>query len=346
MKLSPDCKNELAWWQTFLTHSNLSKSLHLLVPSETIYCDASGFAYGSTWRGCEIQGMFTPKQKKLSINTKELLAIYYTIGAHCQKLRNKTVYIRCDNTTAITCIRHRGSKNEIRDRLTVKIFQLASSYNIQIVISYIASKQNISDSISRKIKPESINSEWSLHDHDFKTISKLWTHTPDMDLFASYHNCKFPKFVSWKPCLDAMHIDAFTLNWKNIKGFLFPPFPCVASVVRKCIDDEVTMLCGVFPLWPTKTWYPALMCLAGGSVTLLPRQASKRLFLPWDPEKDHPMGQRLRLIFVNLSVKCYNTTICQNPRLITLPNILGVKAQSKRKCPWSDIGRSMLKKKE
>ena len=153
--------------------------------------------------------MFTPKQNKLSINTKELLAIYYTIGAHCQKLRNKTVHIRCDNTTAITCTRHQGSKNEIRDRLTVKIFQLASSYNIKIVISYIASKDNISDSISHKIKPEFINAEWSLHDHDFKTISRLWTHTPDTDLFASYHNRKFPKFVSWKPCLDAMHVDAF-----------------------------------------------------------------------------------------------------------------------------------------
>ena len=82
--LSSDCIKELHWWHHFLATSNLSQSLYPLVPSETIFCDASGFAYGSTWRGCKIQGMFTPKQKALSINTKELLAVYYTIGAHCR----------------------------------------------------------------------------------------------------------------------------------------------------------------------------------------------------------------------------------------------------------------------
>ena len=154
------------------------------------------------------------------------------------------------------------------------------------MISYMASAHNISDRISHKFKVESINAEWTLHDHDFKIISKLWNHTPDTDLFASHNNHKFKKFVSWRPCVDATHVDVFTLNWRDIKAYLFPTFPCISSKVCKCIDDQVTIMCGIFPMWPTKAWYPTLMCLVGGTATLLPREASKRLFLPWDPEKD------------------------------------------------------------
>ena len=234
----------------------------------------------------------------------------------------------------------------VRDHLTVRIFELAFKFNITLMISYMASAQNISDQISHKFKVESINAEWTLHDHDFKIISKLWNHTPDTDLFASHNNHKFKKFVSWRPCVDATHVDVFTLNWRDIKAYLFPTFPCISSKVCKCVDNQVTIMCKIFPMWPTKAWYPTLMCLVGGTATLLPREASKRLFLPWDPEKRHPMGQWLKLIFVNLSVKCYNTTIYQSPRLIILPEILGIKVQSKQKLPWSDTGRNMPKKKE
>ena len=58
-----------------------------------IYSDASGFGYGSTWNGVEVQGLFTEKQKLLSINTKELLAIYYALGAHAEKLSNEVVLV-------------------------------------------------------------------------------------------------------------------------------------------------------------------------------------------------------------------------------------------------------------
>ena len=111
-------------------------------------------------------------------------------------------------------------------------------------------------------------------------------------MFASVANKKLPRFISWHPCKDAMHIDAFTCNWGTIRGFLFAPFHCLASVLKKCLDDEVENMCGVFPLWPTKTWWPTLMRLSRGKIVEL-KGAGQRLALLWGPEVTHPMGSEI-----------------------------------------------------
>ena len=68
-------------------------SLHVHKPTVEIYSDASGFGFSSTWNGIEVQGLFTEKQKLLLINTKELLAIYYALGAHAEKLSGEVALV-------------------------------------------------------------------------------------------------------------------------------------------------------------------------------------------------------------------------------------------------------------
>ena len=147
VELSHDCLSELKWWDLHLSNTVLSKSLHVLTHNEEIFSDASGYGYGSTWRGIEVQGLFTEKQQLLSINTKELLAIYYALGTHASKFEGKVVLIRCDNMTAISCIRKKGSSNLVRNRITEKIFSLTYAHKFKIQISCIKSKENISDSV-------------------------------------------------------------------------------------------------------------------------------------------------------------------------------------------------------
>ena len=54
----------------------MTKSLRKRDLTVTIFTDSSKISFGSVWNGKELQGQFTEKQKMLSINTKELLAIY------------------------------------------------------------------------------------------------------------------------------------------------------------------------------------------------------------------------------------------------------------------------------
>ena len=305
------------------------------------YSDASGFGYGSTWNDIEVQGLFTEKQKLLSINTKELLAIYYALGAHAEKFVGEVILIRCDNTTAISCIKHCGSSDFLRDKITVCIFELAFKYNFEIRISYVKSAHNLSDRVSRKF--DSIHAEWTLDDHDFSTFLQLANTTPDIDLFAHAHNKKLEKFVSWKPCIGATHVDAFTLTWTHLQAFLFPPFTCISSAIKKSLDDQVTMLCSVFPLWKMKSWWPGLMSLANHKYTIL-TAANMRLRLPWSSTERHLMMSCLKLIFVNLSVNSCNLNISLDNRLITLPKMHGMKGHSKKRKAWLSTGRTTPQK--
>ena len=309
------CIKEIGWWFHYLkTNSVISKSLELLKPTTFIFTDASGWRYGSVWNDHKVQGLFTEKQMHLSINTKELLAIYYALGAHTPRLSGEVVHIRCNNMTAIACIKNMGSADHLRNTLTGHIFELSFKYNLKIQISYVRSADNVSDSMSRKFT--SIHAEWSLADVDFRQALKLATVVLDVDLFAHMQNKKLDKYVSWKPCLNASHVDAFTLDWKYLKAYLFPPFSCISSVVKKCIDDEIEHLCGIFPLWKTKSWWPNLMRLADNKYTIL-KGAPKHLYLPWDRSLKHPMYQRLTLIFVNLSVNYYSSkTLTKNKRTL------------------------------
>ena len=159
VKLSSDCVQELKWWDNHLSHNIISRSLHILKFTEEIFSDASGYGYSSTWRGIEVQGLFTEKQRLLSINTKDLLATYYALGAHASKLTSKVVMLRCDNMTAISCIRKKGSSHVVRNRITELIFDIVFTHRFTIQISYVKSKENISDSVSRQFKVTSLHAE-------------------------------------------------------------------------------------------------------------------------------------------------------------------------------------------
>ena len=93
LRLDKHCIAELQWWKIYLK-GNIIKYLHIWEPSQIIYTDSSNIGFGSSWNGLEFQGLFTEKQKQLSINTKELLAIYYTLSHYSEKLRGECVHIQ------------------------------------------------------------------------------------------------------------------------------------------------------------------------------------------------------------------------------------------------------------
>ena len=66
------------------------------------------------------------------------------------------------------------------------------------------------------------SSDWKLQADIFQKTWALWE--PKVDLFASAWNRQLDLFVSWKPQLEAMAVDAFSVNWINLKGCAFPPF--------------------------------------------------------------------------------------------------------------------------
>ena len=94
---------------------------------------------------------------------------------------------------------------------------------------------------------------------------------PSVDLFASHLNTQLPWFVSWLPDPLAWHIDAFTIDWKNLEAYLFEPFALLTKCLQKILIDKATVLL-IAPVWKTQPWYPLLLQLSVKTPVLLPRQ--------------------------------------------------------------------------
>ena len=97
-----DCILEMKWWcQNIHSRQLFTRSLAHPKPTQFIYTDSSGYGYGAVWGVQKMQGLFSEKQKSLSINTKELLAIHYSLGAWASNLKNEIIHFKCDNICAL-----------------------------------------------------------------------------------------------------------------------------------------------------------------------------------------------------------------------------------------------------
>ena len=304
--LDGKCIEELRWWkQVFELNSPYCFRLRRI--SVELHTDASGYKYGFYFKELRSRNVpfrsgcrFTEDERDMNINNKELLAIFYAVKALEHKLRDRHLLIRCDNTTAISCIKKWGSHtSEFRDILTSAIMKFLISLNCQVSITYIKSEDNkFADEASRNTKNDML--EWSL---DCDTFSKLNTLFRDinMDLFASPINNKCERFISMLPLPGAYAVDAFCEDWSNWVGYAFPPFCILHKCMRYIRDNEVSKVYFIVPWFPTAPWFSMMTELLIDFPILLPPSATRKIRLPWDANRQHPLSRRLRLMWVTLS---------------------------------------------
>jgi hypothetical protein len=127
--------------------------------------------------------------------------------------------------------------------------------NINLEAKYLPGVLNIvADMESRRSFQD--RGDWQLNRMIFQKIWERWH--PKIDLFALQWNAQLPEFVCWHPDPAAWMIDAFSLNWKYIKGYAFPPFNLIGHCIRKMRQDQaqLTLVC---PYWPSQPWFPLLL---------------------------------------------------------------------------------------
>ena len=71
--------------------------------------------------------------------------------------------------------------------------------------------------------------EWKLNEAVFGDIVEKLHFQPVIDLFASRLNKQLSKFVSYRPDPEALHINAFSLDWGDLEFYCFPPFSCIGA---------------------------------------------------------------------------------------------------------------------
>ena len=103
----PLCQEDLRWW-SWTIQQREGVDLSLPVPDLSFYSDASDVGWGAIMGEQQVSGVWTPSQKQLSINLREMMAVQNGLWRFSQFLRGKTIALFCDNVTTVAYLRRSG----------------------------------------------------------------------------------------------------------------------------------------------------------------------------------------------------------------------------------------------
>lgn len=294
MHINDRMKSELEWWFTNI-HSQYRK-IDKGNPDLVIQTDSSLLGWGFVIDGEESGGRWTKEEKVLHINALELKAILFALQALKEKVKNKHVKVLSDSTTAVHYITNFGGcKSPDCNDLSKAIWFWCIEHNVWLTCSHIAGKLNEADAPSRQFNDRL---EWELNDDIFMKVCSIWE-KPTIDLFASRLNNKIDCYCSYKSDPGATYIDAFTIDWRQFDCcYVFAPFSMISRCIGKIRTDRAQAIV-ITPLWPTQTWFPALMSILVDFPRVIPRR-KKMITLP-HMDVEHPLQKKLTLIACRVS---------------------------------------------
>ena len=106
-----------------------------------------------------------------------------------------------------------------------------------------------------------------------------------------------------------MYIDAFSIDWSDLKFYAFPPILVIARVLSKVKQDSAEGII-VVPFWPTQVWYPVMLKMLVSTPILLNSRKSL-LVLPESLNLIHPMWKMMSMLVVHLSGSLHKANHCQ-----------------------------------
>ncbi|XP_038061714.1 uncharacterized protein LOC119732327 [Patiria miniata] len=296
--LSPASRTELETWISCIRLWN-SQTLLNPTPDLMIQTDASLWGWGACLGKVQCGGRWSLQEQSLHINNLELhvLAVFYALKSLVSQQRNIHIRVQVDNMTALSYINHKdGTHSHVLSSLAVQRWTWCLAKHLTLSAEYLPGVQNtVADNLSRVF---SDRTEWQLLPGVFQEVTQMMGFCPSVDLFASRLNTHLPRFVSWLPDLLAWRVDAFTINWKNLEGYLFPSFALLAKCLQKIFVEKALVLL-IAPVWKTQPWYPRLLELAVETPVLFPRQLDR--FRPCHNGQYHAMRKTLQLAAWKLS---------------------------------------------
>jgi hypothetical protein len=263
IKLPEEVKSELSWWAQNI-RSNNGRSFFSADPEIVIYPDASNSGWGAVYNDIGTGGPWTPSEDLLHINCKELLAAFHALRSFV-KSTNVSVELRLDNQSAVTYInKGGGTQSSTLSSIAVECLLWCESRKVSVRAIHLPGAVNrAADAESRRSQG---CAEWRLCPTTFQQVAHLW-HV-DVDLFSAEWNHQLPRFVSWGPQPSAWAVDALSISWFNVKGYLFPPFKLIGRCAAKVRRDR-TIATLITPYWPGQYWFPVLLEMSADAPRIL-----------------------------------------------------------------------------
>ena len=291
--LSSDSLSLIQWWLDNI--DSQSSPIQIKDPDFEIFSDASLMGWGGSFEDLTTGGHWA-RRELAHINILELRAALFTLQSLCSECHDCHICLRMDNTTAVACVNKVGSTKPHLFSVVQELFSWALDRNIALSAVHIPGVDNVVADQASRIS--NMDTEWMLNPKLFHKLCLIFD-TPEVDAFATRLNRQLPTFFSWKPDPEAVRYDAFSSSWSDSYMYCFPPFSVLSRVLQKIQQQEATVLL-VFPLWPTRPWFPRVLDLMIAPPVLLPKHC---LWLPQNPESAHPLALKLIMAAAKLSGK-------------------------------------------
>ena len=130
--------------------------------------------------------------------------------------------ILSNNTTAIHYLNKMGTSHSMEcDQETLKIWEWA------IIHKHLLSAAHITGKLSTVVHKESrsihVDTEWLIQSKVLNLALEHLCFKPEIDLFATNINTQFGKYAAFRSVLGTMYINAFSIDWSDLKFFTLPP---------------------------------------------------------------------------------------------------------------------------
>ena len=246
-------------------------------PNNRDRCLSKGGGGGGGWhtaKGSATGGSWCSEEKRIHISCLELLA-----GSFAVKTLTKTkvcahVRLTCAHVDSVAAVAYinkmGGTHSHTLANLAIALWEWYLKNLLMVSAQHLPGKLNIRADRESRVLTNSSN--WKLILNLFQAILKTWGPL-EVDLFALRLTFQLSRFVSWKPDPLAIQTDAFTMNWKTIRGYAFPPFALIGRCLRQVMPRKVEQLILITPVWPAQPWYPLLLQLCIYLPILLPLSA-------------------------------------------------------------------------
>ena len=248
----PLYKEDPLWW-SWATQQREGVDLSLPVPDLSFYSDESDIGWGAIIGEQQVSGVWTPSQRELSINLREMMAVQDGLLEFSSLLRGRTIALFCDIVTTVAYLRRSGGTRSQDLFLEAReILLWVESMKITLLPQLIQGSLNTrADLLSRPNLV--IGSEWMLHQEVVQDLLRQWPAI--IDLFATSLSARLPVFFA------PAGVDAFLQPWDNLQSYAFPPIAIITRVLLKLRASHICDLTLIAPFWPQREWFPALLDL-------------------------------------------------------------------------------------
>jgi len=259
--IPPVVQSDLRWWIRHLTDS-----VPIFRPPPTVFfaTDASDYGWAAVVNGKHLKGCWTARQRRWSINRRELYVVLLAINHWSKQWDHQTILLQTDNSTVVAVLNNQGTtKSLILLALASRILVLAHQLHITLLVYHLPGRfLLLPDALSR---PGHHRPEWHLRP---TAAQALWSTfgPPTIDLFASNQSHQVQHYVSFNVTDNqAVWIDAFSRPWKVKVAWLFPPPTLIPQVLRH-LQSATGRFYLLAPHWESAWWIHELQVLAAAPI--------------------------------------------------------------------------------